>query len=449
MRISLSLRPVKPYSELPRPVARGKPVIKPEVGIRKFNFFYGWVIVAASGLILAVHAGTMYSFGVFFKPMATEFGWGRGATSGVYATFSIVQGLGGLALGWLADRFGPAKVMAFCGFIAGLGLTMSSRISTLGQLHLTYGVIASIGLGGPFAISVSTTARWFQKRRGLALGLVSSGIGAGTLIFVPIVERLIAAFGWSKTYLLLGATWGTVIAGVALCLRKDPESIGQAPYGAASLIRLSAVNAAVVTESVAPAAGMQLNEALHSRALWILLMVYFLFNFCLQMVMVHLVNYATDLYISPLIAATFISVIGVGSIAGRLIMGAVSDRIGSHNALIICCAVLVVSLVQLIFAGEIWMFYLFAAVFGFAYGGEVPQMAALVGSFFGLQAVAALVGVIVLGTRIGGALGSYLGGAIFDATASYRLAFAIAAAASLAGIAAAVAVGRNLKIATA
>lgn len=424
-------------------------MINPEAGIRKYNFFYGWVIVGASALILAVHAGTMYSFGVFFKPMAAEFGWGRGATSGVYATFSIVQGVAGLMLGWLADRFGPSRVMAFCGFMAGLGLVMSSRISSLWQMHFTYGVIASIGLGGPFAIAVSTTARWFKKRRGLALGLVSSGIGLGTLIIVPIVERTIASFSWPKAYVLLGAACWVVIIGTALCLRKDPESIGQQPYGAAPAIRIADVNSAAVRESVIPDAELGMAEALRTKPLWILLTIYFLFNFCLQMVMVHLVNYATDLYISPLVAATFISVIGVGSIAGRLAMGAVSDRIGSHNALLICCVILFATLIQLIFAKGLWTFYLFAVVFGFAYGGEVPQMAALVGSFFGLQSVATLVGIVVLGTRIGGALGSYLAGAIFDATNSYRIAFSMAALASLMAVAATLAIGRHLKIGSA
>jgi MFS family permease len=153
--------------------------------------------------------------------------------------------------------------------------------------------------------------------------------------------------------------------------------------------------------------------------------------------MVHLVNYATDLGISSLIAATFISVIGIGSVTGRVTMGAFSDRIGSHNALLICCVILAGTLILLIFSKELWMFYFFAIVFGFAYGGEVPQMAALVGSFFGLHAVTVLVGIITMSARMGGALGSYLGGAIFDVTDSYRFAFGIASVAGFIAVIAA------------
>ena len=127
--------------------------------------------------------------------------------------------------------------------------------------------------------------------------------------------------------------------------------------------------------------------------------------------------------IASLIAATFISIIGIGSFIGRLLMGTASDRIGANNALLICCIIMLSTLVFLIFTRELWMFYLFAIVFGLAYGGEVPQMPVLVGRFFGLRALAALVGVILFGATIGGAIGAWVGGQVFDVTQSYQLAF--------------------------
>jgi len=152
-------------------------------------------------------------------------------------------------------------------------------------------------------------------------------------------------------------------------------------------------------------------------------------------VMVHLVNFATDIGIASLIAATFISIIGLGSFIGRLLMGAASDRIGANSALLACCIIMMSTLVFLIFASELWMFYLFAIVFGFAYGGEVPQMPVLIGQFFGMRAVAALVGVAVFGSTIGGALGAWVGGQVFDVTQSYQPAFIIAAVTSFGAIA--------------
>jgi len=392
------------------------------VVVKRPLFFYGWVIVAACAVMMGMHAGIMYSYGVFFKHLVADFGWSRAATSGVHSLFMLSHGGFSIVMGWLADKFGPAKVMLFCGLVGGLGLILTSQIDTLWQLYVTYGLIVGIGLSAHYATSTATTARWFIKRRGLALGVVTSGVGLGTLFLIPAVERLIANFGWSTAYFVLGvATWAVMIPG-SLFLRRAPSDIAG---------RSSGVSEAGLPPVVTVEAGVSMREAVRHRPLWMLFVTFFLFNFCLQMVMVHLVNYATDLGISSLIAATFISIIGVGSFVGRLGMGTASDRIGSNNALIICCTIMMVTLVWLIFASELWAFYLFAIVFGFAYGGEVPQMPVLVGRFFGLRAVATLVGIVVFGATIGGAIGAWAAGQIFDMTQSYQMAYTIAAVASL------------------
>lgn len=377
---------------------------------------------------MSIHAGLMYTFGVFFKHLTADFGWSRGATSGVYSLFMVVHGTFAIGVGWLVDRFGPAKVMSAIAFIGGLGLALTSQVSALWQLYVTYGIIFGIGESAGFITTMATTARWFVKRRGLALGIVASGSGLGTLILPPVAERFIAAFGWSTAYLILGVvTWAIMIPS-ALLLRRDPAEKGLLPYGMSGAAAV--VDSKELKKARAAETGIDLKAAARYKQLWMLFIVFFMFNICLQMVMIHLVNYATDIGITSLIAATFISIIGIGSFIGRLLMGTASDRIGANNALLICCVILVTTLVFLIFTRELWMFYLFAIVFGFAYGGEVPQMPVLVGQFFGMRAVAAIVGVTVFGATIGGALGAWLGGEIFDVTQSYQLAFIIAAVAS-------------------
>ena len=381
-----------------------------------------------------MHAGIMYSYGVFFKHLVADFGWSRAATSGVYSLFMVSHGGFAVGMGWLVDKIGPAKVMVVCGFIAGLGLLLTSRVNALWQLYVTFGLIVGIGLSAGFATSTATTARWFVRHRGLALGIVSAGVGLGTLILVPVAERLITVFNWSTAYFIFGvATWVVMIPS-ALFLRRDPGGKKHRSYGINESIPSSGVSGEELPGQVALEAGITMKAATRRKPLWMLLSIYFLFSFCLQMVMVHLVNYATDIGIAPLIAATFISIIGIGGILGRLIMGTASDRIGSNNALLICCTILMITLVFLIFTKELWMFYLFAIVFGFAYGGEVPQMPALIGQFFGLRAVAALVGIVLFGTTTGGALGAWVGGQIFDMTQSYQVAFILAVIAGLSAI---------------
>ncbi len=396
------------------------------------TLFYGWVIVAACMVIMAMHTGLMYTYGVFFKHLTADFGWSRGATAGVQSVFMVTHGLFAIVMGWLVDRFGPARVMAVGAFISGLGLALTSQINALWQLYMTYGVIFGIGAGAGFITTMATTARWFIKRRGLALGIVASGSGLGTMLLAPVAERLITAFDWSTAYLVLGVAAWAIMIPCALLLRRDPAEKGLRPYGSDEV--MTSVKGMEQLEANTAETGINLRAAARYKPLWMLFIIFFLFNFCLQMVMVHLVNYATDIGIASLYAAIFISIIGIGSFIGRITMGGASDRIGANTALVICCAIMVTTLIFLVFAREPWMFYLFALVFGFAYGGEVPQMPVLIGQFFGMRAVATLVGVTVLGATIGGAFGAWVGGQIFDVTQSYQLAFTIAAATSFAAM---------------
>lgn len=393
--------------------------------------FYGWVIVTACTLILFMQAGILYSFGVFFKPLVDDFGWSRAATSGVHSLFMISFGVFAIPMGWLADRFGAAKIAALCGFVTGLGLVLTSQINALWQMYLVYGLIIGIGLSGTFPIATATTTRWFVKRRGLALGIVSAGIGLGTLVMLPIARHVIVLFGWSTAYFILGVTAWLVMLGSAFFLRRSPEKGELHTYGAKAPLPKSSADHIERANHIAAETAVTLRNATRTRSLWMLMLIYLLFNFCVQMIMIHLVNYTTDLGIAPLVSATLVSVVGMTSTAGRMVMGTASDRIGSNNSLIICCTILAMSLLWLIFARELWMFYLFAIVFGFSYGGEVPQIPTLISQFFGLRAVTALVGAVILSTTIGGALGSWMAGQIFDLTQSYHTAFIIAVVTSL------------------
>ncbi len=394
------------------------------------TFYYGWVIVAASVVIMTTHAGIWYSYSVFFKYLIADFGWSRAATAGVHSLFIVTFGGMAIVMGWLVDRSGPAKVMVFCSVLAGLGLVLTSQITELWQLYVTYGIIVGIGLSAGMTSVTATTVRWFTQRRGLVLGIVFSGVGLGTMILVPAIERLIAAYGWSMAYFILGVVIWVLIIPSSLLLQRNPGVKQHSAYSENRIASPMSGGGERTAGHATRETSLTVKAAVRHQSLWILLSIYFLFNFCLQMVMVHIVNYATDLGTTSLIAATFISFIGVGSFVGRLVMGATSDRIGSNNALLICCTILMSTLVLLIFSRELWMFYLFAIVFGFAYGGEIPQMPILVGRFFGLKAVAALVGIVLFSANIGGAIGTWLAGQIFDVTQSYQIAFMIAVMAS-------------------
>jgi MFS family permease len=336
-----------------------------------------------------------------------------------------------IPIGWLADRYGPAKIAVVCGILTGAGLILTSNISALWQIYLTYGVMVGIGLSGSYPIVTATIARWFIKRRGLALGIVSAGYGIGTLAILPLTERLIATYGWSQAYLIFGSFAVLLIIACALFLRRDPRDTGRYPYGATHTPSDFISYDDRRRDDPVAETSVTFGAAARTATLWMVMAIYFLIFFSVQIVMVHLVNYTTDMGIVPLVAASLVSVIGASSVVGRLLMGAAADRIGSNNAIIICCVILTITLVWLLFAKELWMLYIFAITFGFAYGGEVPQMPSLISRYFGLRSVTALVGAVSMASAFGGAISAWMAGRIFDFTQSYSAAFAIAAAAGL------------------
>jgi MFS family permease len=175
--------------------------------------------------------GIFSTFGVFFKPVLTEFGWTRAATSGAFSLSWIIQGLLAIVMGRVNDRLGPRIVITVCGSILGLGYLLMSQISTLWQLYLFYAVLVAIGMSGTFVPLTSTVARWFVERRGMMTGIVVAGTGIGGLIAPPVANWLISIYDWCVAYIILGSIALVVVVLVAQLLRRDPTQVGQMPYG--------------------------------------------------------------------------------------------------------------------------------------------------------------------------------------------------------------------------
>jgi MFS family permease len=189
------------------------------------KFHYGWVIVAVSTLMIAICYGLMFSYSIFFKPLAEHFSWDRATVSLIYSSFLITRGFISIGTGWLADKYGAAKIMVFCGFMTGLGLVLTSQVQTLWQFFVSYALVEAICLSGSFGVATSMTSRWFLKNRGLALGIVSSGSGIGTLLIVPGTERLINALDWSWAFIITGIAAGGLTIAAALFLRLPPKTV--------------------------------------------------------------------------------------------------------------------------------------------------------------------------------------------------------------------------------
>ena len=390
---------------------------------RQPKFFYGYVVVVAGFVILVLMYGTLYSFGVFFKPVLTEFGWTRAMTSGAYSLCFLLSGAVAMVTGRLNDRFGPRMVMVGCGLLLGLGYLLMPQISAIWQLYLFYGVIIGMGMSGGVTPSLSTVARWFVKRRGLMTGITVAGIGAGTLITPPIANWLISTFSWRTSFTIIGITVLVLIVGLAQFLRRDPSKMGLLPYGA---------NAATGEKSSLDTTGLSLQEAIRTRQFWMLFAIYICGGFFIQIIIVHIVIHTTGLGISAASAAVVLAIVGGGNIAGRLMAGAAADRLGNKLTITAALILMAVVFLWLQIAEEVWMLYLFAAIFGLAHGGIICMMSPLTAELFGLRCHGALLGIIMFGSTIGGAIGPIVAGRIFDITSSYQMAFIICAAVAVA-----------------
>jgi predicted MFS family arabinose efflux permease len=260
----------------------------------------------------------------------------------------------------------------------------------------------------------------------LALGLFASGSGLGTFVMVPINERLINAYGWSQTFIIIGAASAILMIALSFLLRLPPPAspaAGLKPHRGAG-------------RNVQPAGSARLNlgQMIKDSSLLLVLLIFVMFAFGSQMIVVHLVNYATDAGIDPLVAATFVSVIGAVSIAGRLSAGLIAEKIGVYNTLILTRILLTLSFICLVVAHSIWTFYLFAVFFAVGFGGEVTSGPVFMSTRYGTRAMAMLVNSLGFLLCIGGAVGVWAAGKIFDDTQSYYWAFMAGAIAAVASV---------------
>lgn len=379
--------------------------------------FDGYRIVAASFVIQGVVIGAMFAYGVFFRELEAEFGWSRTMISGASSLSFLIMGMLAIAAGKLNDQIGPRILITASALCFGVGYAAMSRLEAPWELFLFYGLLAGIGYSTHDVVTLSTITRWFVRRRGAMTGVVKVGTGVGQLLVPVIAAALIAAFGWRNAAFIIGMASMVILVAVAQLMRRDPRSQGQHPDGVA------------VEGAPAPAGaeetGMSVAEAAGTRQFWILCAAQLTIFFCLLTVMIHIVPHATDLGVAPAVAATILSTIGGASIAGRLTIGMLADRLGGRRSLAVCFLILLTSFGLLQFAESTWMLFLFALVYGFAHGGFFTVMSPTLAEFFGTGSHGVIFGVVLFCGTIGGAAGPLLAGTLFDTTGSYETVFLI------------------------
>ena len=398
------------------------------------RLFYGYIVVGAAFVIQMMTWGIYNSYGVFFNAMLDEFGWSRATLSGAAALSQFLVGVGAVFLGRLNDRFGPRILMVYVGLAAGLGYFLMSGTGSIWQLYLFQGFIVGIGLSGTDVILLSTAARWFKRRRGLVSGVVKMGTGLGFLVMPLIINWLITDWSWRTAYAVCGVAMAVIIVAAGQLLRRDPARMNLLPDGAA-VLRPEDVTAA---ES-----GSTLREAVRTVRFWLVCLVHFGAYFMTFSMVVHFAPYAVDKGQTEATAAVLVSMVGGASIAGRLLMGLLNDKIGSQRATAFCLGLFTAAFAWLQGASALWMLGLFAVVYGFCHGGIYSLMSPLVAEFFGLRAHGTIFGICVFAGGLGGAIGPVIIGRLYDAQGDYRAGFLMVLAAAAASLVAVLLAGRT------
>ncbi|MEE8374172.1 MAG: MFS transporter [Dehalococcoidia bacterium] len=402
------------------------------LGTRKV--FYGWVIVAAAALIYAIAGGVTVSFGVFLKPVAEEFDWSRTATVAAFGIFVISTGSFAIVSGHLSDRYGT-RIVAFAGgILLGLGLFLTSRVDALWQFYLFYSVLGGIGFSCLLIPITATISRWFIAKRGLALGIFYAGGGVGGLILSPLIQSWISHYGWGTAFVIVGIIAWCVILPLSLLLSKEPAARGLRPLGetdATTEVTPHGHGAIAATSPQAAPRDYTASEAIRTGAFWKFGITLTLLWTGLMMAQVNMVAHATDHGIAESTAALALGMAAGFNAAGRVIVGAVSDRVGTKLALGVSIVVVSLMLFWLIAVRQPWMLFLFAIPFGFAYGGSMPQTPRVISELFGTKSMGGIMGVSGVFMSLGPALGPVIGTLIYDHTGSYALAFLVGGASAL------------------
>ena len=375
--------------------------------------YYGWILVIISACVLMTASFGMFAFGVFVIPLATDFGWGRGAISGAISVSTLMIGPISIIAGRLNDRHGPRILVTVSGLFTGIGFLLLSRINSLWQWYLVNMLVR--GFGGSFYPPVMTTIpRWFTKKRGIATGIATAGFGLGGVISPIIAQWIISAYDWRQSFVFLGLVTIVTVIPLAQFLRHSPQRVGLKPYGedvaAENYERLASIGRSY-----------SFKEAIKAKRFWLYGLILMCYYTTLQAVLVHVTPLTIDAGIPVMTAASMISVIAGTSIIGRLSMGFIAEKVGTLLSLLLSLVMAVLALTWLLFSETSWTFYIFAVIFGLSYGSVVTLETLITAELFGLSSLSIIYGGIVFFTAVGIALGAPLAGIIFDVTGSYDI----------------------------
>jgi MFS family permease len=373
-----------------------------------------WLVAALAFLILGFTRGLHSSFGVFLVALLDAFGWSRGATSGVFSMALTVDAVLSPVVGYLLDRFGTKKIASSGCLILAAGLFLSGFIDSLWQFYIFFGLVSAVGITFTGMVPhVFLVSEWFASNRASAIGFVYAGTGVGILLLAPLSEWLLSNFGWRRTF--------QTFAGIVLILLLPLVSIFYQHGPHSEKLRSK-------RPFMAHRNQWTTKLALQSLQFWLL----FLARICAAsgttVIVTHQVAHVVDVGYTKLMAAYIFGFAGITSSFGRVIFGFIADLLTKQAAYTLNVVMTIVGVGALMILrdpSQTWLLYVYVIFFGIGFGSRAVIFSALTADIFSGKGFGSILGYSTVAVGVGGALGSWLGGAFHDWTGNYLVSFAL------------------------
>jgi MFS family permease len=393
--------------------------------LKKPRVFYGYWVLAACFIFCNVVTGcSSVVFSFFVTHLETDMGWSRAGIMVAFTVLLVCSSITAPFAGRLIERFGARVVISLGALLAGLGFVLLSQMHNLWQYYIGYAVVG-IGLTGVGHVTSSyVVSQWFNKRRGLAIGIMSMGIGFGGIVYAPLIGAYVLPnFGWSNAYLVLGAIAGGLVIPLSLfVIRTKPADLGLFPDGIAA-----SETATIAKATTSAAEGLSLKMALATPAFWLISASLF-FNHNHVGIFQNQVPHLEDMGFTVSIIAPAISIGSLVTTSSMFFFGWLCDRMSAKFASVIglCLIALGIILFMNIEAGSpVWFIWLYIIVLGLGVGSWMPTMSMLTSTTFGVASYGAIFGMMSVFQQLGAATGPLLAGYLYDAMHTYSLAFII------------------------
>ena len=395
----------------------------------------------AGGAFIVLFCATgssYYAFPVFFDALMREMEWSRGQTGAALSIGMFVIGIVSLAIGGIIRKAGVKKVMVFGSVLAATGFALLSTVSALWQLYVYYGLVLSVGLAGIFVIPNFTAVQsWFVEKRGMALGIASTGIGVGGLVMAPIAGWLISLYDWQTAFLFMAgivALLGVSVSGFIMRTKEEDKSthtVGRRGVNDSGILSMD---------------GFSLSQAIRQRTFWFISIGWMLWAWAVSVGFTHQVAFAVDMGIERTVAAGAVGLLSAISIPSRLIFGRLGDAIDKRFLFMLSSSLLVAALIVLLHTTNVLMLYVYSLLLGASVGANGPIMPDLIADYFGTTYFGVIYAASFFVHITGTVIGPIFGGWIFDTTGTYSLAFIVSIVLSLVAIIAVYLAGRRNRI---